>query len=207
MKSILDSHEVQGSGEVRIEGFIGPSHVSTLIGMRPYEIFATQYHRPVVIAGFEPLDVMQAVHMLVRQLNAGHARVENQFTRGVTYGGNKKAQVMIADVFELRPSFEWRGLGELPDSAVQIRQKYREFDAEHRFDVKTIPVVENAACQCPAILRGTKKPTDCSIFGTACTPRTPIGSCMVSSEGACAAYYKYRRPSLIQPDRAAPENH
>jgi hydrogenase expression/formation protein HypD len=193
VQSILDSPDVRDLGEVRVDGFIGPSHVSTVIGSQPYEFFAKEYQRPVVIAGFEPLDVMQAVYMLLRQLNAGHSRVENQFTRGVTAEGNKKAQAMVTEVFELRRSFEWRGLGKLPYSGLRIKAKYRDFDAEHRFGMKTQPAVENAACQCPAIIRGVKKPTDCAIFGTVCTPRSPIGSCMVSSEGACAAHYKYRR--------------
>jgi hydrogenase expression/formation protein HypD len=193
IQSILDSPEVRDWGQVRVDGFIGPSHVSAVIGSRPYEYFAEEYQRPVVIAGFEPLDVMQAIRMLVRQLNDGRACVENQFTRGVTRDGNGKAQRMVAEVLELRPSFEWRGLGLLPYSALKIKSAYAEFDAERRFAVDIQPVPENAACQCPAIIRGVKKPTDCAIFGTACTPRNPIGSCMVSAEGACAAYYKYRR--------------
>jgi hydrogenase expression/formation protein HypD len=193
IQSILDSPEVREWGQVRVDGFIGPSHVSAVIGSRPYEFFAEEYQRPVVIAGFEPLDVMQAIDMLVQQLNAGHARVENQFTRGVTREGNRKAQRLVAEVFELRPSLEWRGLGELPYSGLRIKSAYAEFDAERRFSLEVEPVAENAACQCPAIIRGIKKPTDCAIFGTACTPRDPIGSCMVSAEGACAAYYKYRR--------------
>ncbi len=202
MKAILDARDAGTAAEVAIDGFIGPSHVSTLIGLQPYEVFASQYHRPVVVAGFEPLDVLQAVHMLIRQLNAGQARVENQFTRGVSYAGNHKAKAMVAEVFELRSSFEWRGLGALPDSAVQIRANYRDFDAEQRFEVNIKPATENAACQCPSIIRGTKKPTDCSIFGTVCTPRSPIGSCMVSSEGTCAAYYKYRRGAPLQAEPA-----
>ena len=193
IQSILDSPEVRDWGQVRVDGFIGPSHVSAVIGSRPYEYFAEEYQRPVVIAGFEPLDVMQAIRMLVRQLNDGRACVENQFTRGVTRDGNGKAQRMVAEVLELRPSFEWRGLGLLPYSALKIKSAYAEFDAERRFAVDIQPVPENAACQCPAIIRGVKKPTDCTIFGTACTPGNPIGSCMVSAEGACAAYYKYRR--------------
>ncbi len=196
IQSILDSPEVREWGQVRVDGFIGPSHVSAVIGSRPYEYFVEEYQRPVVIAGFEPLDVLQAVRMLVRQLNAGHARVENQFTRGVTREGNRKAQGLVAQVFELRTSFEWRGLGELPYSGLRIKSAYAEFDAERRFELKFQPVPENAACQCPAIIRGVKKPTDCTIFGTACTPRNPIGSCMVSAEGACAAYYKYRRGAV-----------
>jgi hydrogenase expression/formation protein HypD len=193
IQSILDSPEVRKWGRVRVDGFIGPSHVSAVIGSRPYEYFAEEYQRPVVIAGFEPLDVMQAIGMLVRQLNGGRACVENQFTRGVTGEGNCKAQRLVAEVFELRPSFEWRGLGELPYSGLRIKLSYAGFDAERRFNMEVKPVPENAACQCPAIIRGVKKPTDCAIFGTVCTPRDPIGSCMVSAEGACAAYYKYRR--------------
>jgi len=196
IQSILDSPEVREWGQVRVDGFIGPSHVSAVIGSKPYEYFADEYQRPVVIAGFEPLDVMQAVLMLVHQLNAGRACVENQFTRGVTREGNVKAQRLVAAVFELRPSFEWRGLGELPYSGLRIKSAYRQFDAEQRFKIEFKSVPENAACQCPAIIRGVKKPTDCAIFGTACTPRNPVGSCMVSSEGACAAYYKYRRGTL-----------
>jgi hydrogenase expression/formation protein HypD len=196
IQSILDSPEVREWGQVRVDGFIGPSHVSAVIGARPYEYFAEEYQRPVVIAGFEPLDVMQAVAMLVRQLNTGRACVENQFTRGVTGEGNRKAQRLVAEVFELRPSFEWRGLGKLPYSGLRIKAAYADFDAERRFAMEVRPVPENAACQCPAIIRGVKKPTDCTIFGTACTPRDPIGSCMVSAEGACAAYYKYRRGAV-----------
>jgi len=196
IQSILDSPEVREWGQVRVDGFIGPSHVSAVIGSRPYEYFAEEYQRPVVIAGFEPLDVMQAIRMLVQQLNAGRARVENEFTRGVTREGNRKAQHLVAEVFELRPSFEWRGLGELPYSGLRIKAAYAEFDAERRFQIKVQAVRENAACQCPAIIRGVKKPTDCAIFATVCTPRNPIGSCMVSAEGACAAYYKYRRRTL-----------
>jgi hydrogenase expression/formation protein HypD len=196
IQSIVDAPEVREFGRVRVDGFIGPSHVSTVIGSRPYEYFAEEYQRPVVIAGFEPLDVMQAIHMLVQQLNEGRACVENQFTRGVTRDGNRKAQALVADVFELRPSFEWRGLGELPYSGLRIKSVYAEFDAERRFEIAIHPVPENKACQCPAIIRGVKKPTDCPIFGNVCTPRNPIGSCMVSAEGACAAYYKYRRGNV-----------
>jgi hydrogenase expression/formation protein HypD len=150
----------------------------------------------VVIAGFEPLDVMQAVEMLVRQLNEGRACIENQFTRGVTRDGNRTAQVLMAEVFELRPTFEWRGLGVLAAGGVCIKPKYAAFDAERRFAIETGTARENAACQCPSIIRGVKKPVDCTIFGTVCTPRNPIGSCMVSAEGVCAAYYKYGRRTL-----------
>jgi len=196
IQSILDSPEVREWGRVRVDGFIGPSHVSAVIGSRPYEYFAEEYQRPVVIAGFEPLDVLEAIRMLVRQLNAGEAAVENEFTRGVTRDGNRKAQRLVAEVFELRPSFEWRGLGELPYSGLRLKAAYAHLDAERRFDLKTQPVPENKACQCPAIIRGVKRPTDCAIFATVCTPHNPIGSCMVSAEGACAAYYKYRRGTV-----------
>jgi hydrogenase expression/formation protein HypD len=203
MQSILDAPDVRELGQVRIDGFIGPSHVSTVIGSQPYEYFAQEYQRPVVIAGFEPLDVMQAILMLVRQLNQGRAEVENQFTRGVTRDGNRKAQALVAEVFELRPSFEWRGLGQVPYSGLRIKAEYAGFDAERRFTMTQRPIAENKACQCPSIIRGVKKPTDCAIFGTQCTPRNPIGSCMVSAEGACAAYYKYRRRSPALPEHAS----
>jgi hydrogenase expression/formation protein HypD len=193
IQSVLQSPDCGPSEKVRIDGFIGPSHVSAVIGSQPYESFAEAFHKPVVIAGFEPLDVMQAIHMLVRQLNRGRACVENQFTRGVTRSGNTKAQALLEEVFELRPRFEWRGLGQLASGGFRIKPTYAAFDAERRFDMHDRPEPENTACQCPSIIRGLKKPVDCKIFGTACTPRTPIGSCMVSGEGACAAYYKYRR--------------
>jgi hydrogenase expression/formation protein HypD len=192
IQSILDSPEVRELGRVRVDGFIGPSHVSTVIGSRPYEYFAEEYQRPVVISGFEPLDVLQSILMLVRQLNDGRAQVENEFTRGVSREGNVKAQALVADVFELRPQFEWRGLGQVPYSGLRLKAGYAGLDAERRFGLREKPVPENKACQCPSIIRGVKQPTDCAIFGNACTPRNPIGSCMVSSEGACAAYYKYR---------------
>ena len=192
IQSILDAPEVRELGQVRVDGFIGPSHVSTIIGSKPYEYFAEEYQKPVVIAGFEPLDVLAAIAMLVRQINEGRAEVENQFTRGVTRPGNVKAQQLVAEVFELRPSFEWRGLGQIPYSGLRLKKEYAEFDAEQRFSIEEEAVPENKACQCPAIIRGVKQPLDCPVFGTVCTPRNPIGSCMVSSEGACAAWYKYR---------------
>jgi hydrogenase expression/formation protein HypD len=191
--SILESPEVRSLGTVPLDGFIGPAHVSTVIGSRPYEHFAQEYAKPVVIAGFEPLDVMQAILMLVRQVNDGRAEVENEFTRAVTRDGNLKAQALVSEVFELRRSFEWRGLGEVPYSALAIRARYAAFDAERRFALQTRKVADNRACECGAILRGVKQPRDCRIFGTVCTPENPVGSCMVSSEGACAAHYTYGR--------------
>ena len=193
IQSILDSPEVRRLGQVRVDGFLGPSHVSTIIGSAPYEFFAAEYQRPVVIAGFEPLDVLTSIRMLIRQMNDGRAEVENQFLRGVSRDGNEKAKALVADVLELRPDFAWRGLGHVPYSGLRIKREYQRFDAEKRFEMVERDVRENAACQCPAVIRGVKKPTDCKIFGTVCTPRNPIGSCMVSDEGACAAYYRYRR--------------
>ena len=202
ISNILESPEVRQWGTVPLDGFIGPAHVSTVIGSRPYEFFAEEYRKPVVIAGFEPLDVMQAILMLVRQVNEGRATVENEFTRAVTPEGNEKAQNLVSDVFELRRSFEWRGLGEVPYSALRIREKYAEFDAERRYGLEYRPVPDNKACECGAILRGVKKPTDCKIFGTVCTPETPMGSCMVSSEGACAAHYTYGRHKDMETEHA-----
>jgi hydrogenase expression/formation protein HypD len=190
---ILESPEVREYGTVPIDGFVGPAHVSIVIGWAPYEHFAQEYRKPVVIAGFEPLDVMQAVLMLVRQVNEGRTEVENEFTRAVTSEGNLTAQVLVSEVFELRTSFEWRGLGEVPYSALKIRPAFAALDAERRFGLGYQPVADNKACECGAILRGVKRPTDCKIFGTVCTPENPMGSCMVSSEGACAAHYSYGR--------------
>jgi hydrogenase expression/formation protein HypD len=191
--SILESPEVRRWGTVPLDGFIGPAHVSTVIGSRPYEFFAEEYRKPVVIAGFEPLDVMQAIRMLIRQVNDGRAEVENEFSRAVDRDGNIKAQQLVAEVFELRKSFEWRGLHVLPYSALRIRSTFAEFDAERRFSLDYRPVPDHKACECGAILRGVKRPQDCKIFGTVCTPEHPVGSCMVSSEGACAAHYTYGR--------------
>lgn len=177
----------------QVHGVVGPAHVSTIIGSKPYEAFAIRYRKPLVIAGFEPLDVLQSVRMLVRQLNDGRAEVENEYTRAVTSAGNRKAQAMVEDVFELRASFEWRGLGEVPWSALRLREGYRFYDAEARFNLETRSVADAKACECGAILRGLKEPKDCRIFGSVCTPENPIGACMVSSEGACAAFYTYGR--------------
>jgi hydrogenase expression/formation protein HypD len=179
--------------QVALDGFIGPAHVSTVIGYGAYEGFSECYDKPVVIAGFEPLDVMQSILMLVRQINEGRAEVENQFTRAVSREGNVKAQRMVAEVFELRASFDWRGLGEVEFSALKIRPQFAVFDAEQRYGIAYRKVPDHKACECAAILRGHKRPADCKVFGTVCTPDHPIGACMVSSEGACAAHYTYGR--------------
>jgi len=186
--AILDA-----SPPVAIDAFLGPSHVSTIIGSRPYEVFSEQYKKPIVIAGFEPLDVMQSALMAIRLLNEGRWVVENEYSRAVSRDGNTKAQALMHEIFELRDSFEWRGLGLIADSALQIRPEYVEFDAEKRFSVSAQSVTDIKGCECPAILRGQKKPVDCELFGTVCTPENPMGSCMVSSEGACAAYWSYGR--------------
>ncbi|NJL08414.1 MAG: hydrogenase formation protein HypD [Methylacidiphilales bacterium] len=180
-------------GGVPLDGFVGPAHVSTVIGTAPYAFCASDFAKPVVIAGFEPLDVMQAVLMLVRQVNAGRSTVENQYIRAVTPEGNRKAQKLVAEMFDLRDAFEWRGLGVLPKSALKLRLAYARFDAEVRFAVETMAAADNPACDCGAILRGVKRPPDCRLFGRACTPENPIGACMVSSEGACAAHWTYGR--------------
>nr|MBL8409994.1 hydrogenase formation protein HypD [Dechloromonas sp.] len=193
ISSILESPEVRQWGTVPLDGFVGPAHVSTIIGSRPYEFFAEEYRKPVVIAGFEPLDVMQAIRMLIRQVNEGRAEVENEFSRAVDRDGNRKAQQLVAEVFEMRKQFEWRGLNVLPYSALRIRSQFAEFDAEKRFPLDYASVPDHKACECGAILRGVKRPQDCKIFGTVCTPENPVGSCMVSSEGACAAHYTYGR--------------
>ncbi|MBL8430862.1 MAG: hydrogenase formation protein HypD, partial [Dechloromonas sp.] len=191
--SILESPEVRRWGTVPLDGFIGPAHVSTIIGSRPYEFFAEEYRKPVVIAGFEPLDVLQAIRMLIRQVNEGRAEVENEFSRAVDRDGNLKAQRLVAEVFELRKQFEWRGLNVLPYSALRIRSEFAEFDAEKRFSLAYTPVPDHKGCDCGAILRGVRRPADCRLFGTVCTPENPVGSCMVSPEGACAAHYTYGR--------------
>ncbi len=188
MRAILDD-----PAPIAIDGFVGPAHVSTVIGTEPYREFAETYRKPVVIAGFEPLDVMQAILMLVRQVNQQRSEVENQYIRAVTTAGNVKAQALCADVFAIRDSFEWRGLGLVPASALKLRDAYAAFDAEARFAIRTVHAADNPACECPAILRGRKKPADCKLFGSVCTPETPIGACMVSSEGACAAHWTYGR--------------
>ncbi|MBI2836953.1 MAG: hydrogenase formation protein HypD [Acidobacteria bacterium] len=197
--SILESPQVRELGTVPIDGFVGPAHVSVVIGSRPYEYFAREYQRPVVIAGFEPLDIMTAILMLVRQVNEGRAEVENEYIRAVTRDGNQKAQSLVADVFELRRSFEWRGLGIVPYSALRIKSAYGAFDAEARFELPYVPAKDNPACECGAVLRGVKRPPECRLFGTVCTPDDPIGSCMVSQEGACAAYHAYGRLEGVGP--------
>lgn len=186
-------HTQGGEPGIAIDGLLGPAHVSLVIGTRPYEFCARTYAKPVVISGFEPLDILQSILMLVRQLNQGHAVVDNQYTRAVSPQGNVTAQALMAEVFELRSTFEWRGLGHIPHSALQLRSAYADFDAERRFGVVCRPTEDHRACRCPSVLRGVAQPTDCPLFGHPCNPQNPLGACMVSDEGACAAYYHYAR--------------
>lgn len=184
-----------------LDGFIGPAHVATITGLVPFEQVAMRHNKPVVISGFEPLDVLQTILMLVRQINDCRANIENQYLRAVSSSGNLRAQAAVEQAFVLRDLFEWRGLGVVANSALQLHERYAHLDAEKRYPIP-IPLIEdNPACACGEILRGTKNPTDCRLFGSACTPETPIGSCMVSSEGACAAHWTYGRFRNKAPDQ------
>jgi hydrogenase expression/formation protein HypD len=185
IRAILDSPDM------RLDGFIGPGHVSTVIGCRPYEWIARNEGKPVVTSGFEPLDLLQSIVMLLRQLKAGEARVENQYKRVVPWEGNRAALKAMAEVFQLRPYFEWRGLGFISQSALKIRDEYAEWDAEQRFPIPGTRVTDPKAAQCGEVLKGVLKPAQCKLFGKECTPERPIGALMVSSEGSCAAYYNY----------------
>jgi len=187
IKAILDSPDL------RLDGFIGPGHVSTVIGCRPYEFIAAEYGKPVVVAGFEPLDILQSIYMLMLQLHEGRSVVENQYSRVVPWAGNPVALRVINQTMQLRPYFEWRGLGFISHSALRVRDEYAAFDAEARFQLPGLRVADPKACQCGEVLKGVLKPWECKVFGTACTPETPIGTCMVSPEGACAAYYNFGR--------------
>ena len=206
MRAILDGASDGERTPIGIEGFVGPAHVSTVIGTRPYEPFARDFGKPVVIAGFEPLDVAQAILMLVRQIHEGRAEVENQYVRAVSPEGNRKAQAAIEKIFETRESFEWRGLGWLPASALRLKPGFARYDAERRFALEEKPASDNPACECGAILRGAKKPRECKLFGTVCTPDTPMGSCMVSPEGACAAHWAYGRFREVAESQRVREN-
>jgi hydrogenase expression/formation protein HypD len=187
IRAILDSPDL------RLDGFIGPGHVSTVIGLRPYRFIARDYGKPVVVSGFEPLDVLQGVYMILRQLREGRSQVENQYSRVVREEGNPLALRAIAETMELRTTFEWRGLGFISQSALKLRPEFADWDAEVRYEIPGVRVADPKACQCGEVLKGVIKPWECKVFGTACTPDHPIGTCMVSSEGACAAYYNYGR--------------
>ena len=190
IKAILDSPDL------RLDGFIGPGHVSMVIGLRTYQFIARDYQKPVVISGFEPLDIIQSILMLLKQYQTGKVVVENQYKRVVRPEGNLKSLEVMTQTMELRPYFEWRGLGFITHSALKIRSDFVQWDAEERFEVPGLQVADPKACQCGEVLKGVIKPWECKVFGTACTPETPIGSCMVSPEGACAAYFNYGRLSM-----------
>jgi len=187
LRALLDSPGLE------LDGFIGPGHVATIVGLRPFEFVAAEYGRPFVASGFEPLDVLQSIEMILRQLAAGRAAVENQYTRVVPYEGNPAALRALEEVFELRPEFEWRGMGTIPESALRIADEYAELDAERRYPVPGERVADPLECQCGEVLKGAIKPWECRVFGTSCTPEHAIGACMVSPEGACAAYYNFGR--------------
>ncbi len=184
--------------DLQLDGFVGPGHVSTIIGTKPYEIISENYHKPLVVSGFEPLDIIQSIVMVLQQLVDGRCEVENQYARLVQPEGNKVAINAINKVFTVREEFEWRGLGNISKSGLKIRENYSKFDAETQFILPNRQVADAKACQCGEILKGVLKPWQCKVFGTACTPENPIGTCMVSSEGACAAYYKYGRLSTLK---------
>ena len=181
------------SPDLRLDGFIGPGHVCTVVGARPLEFIPADYRRPVVISGFEPLDILQSIQMILAQLAGGRCEVENQYKRVVPHEGNLRALEVMAEVFELRPHFEWRGLGFISQSALKLSAAYADLDTELRFSVPGVRVADPKACQCGEVLKGVIKPWECKVFGTACTPEHAIGTCMVSPEGACAAYYNYGR--------------
>ena len=187
IKAILESPDL------RLDGFLGPGHVSTVVGNRPYRFVPEKYGKPLVTAGFEPLDILEAIAMLLHQIREGRCEVENQYRRVVRDEGNPRALQILAEVFELRPHFEWRGLGFISHSGLKLRAEFAPWDAELHYAVPGVRVADPKACQCGEVLKGVIKPWECKVFGTACTPETPIGTCMVSSEGACAAYYNFGR--------------
>jgi hydrogenase expression/formation protein HypD len=185
LKAILDSPDLN------LDGFLGPGHVSMVIGTAPYEFIARFYKKPMVVAGFEPLDVLQSIWMVLKQIKEGRADIENQYLRVVPDEGNAAALEAVARVYELREFFEWRGLGSIDHSGVKLREEYAHFDAERRFAIPNIKIADPKSCQCGEVLKGLIKPWQCKLFGAACTPETPLGALMVSSEGACSAYYQY----------------
>ena len=192
IKAILDSPGMQ------LRGFIGPGHVSTIIGLRPFDFVPEHYGLPMVISGFEPTDILQSIVMILRQIDDGRRSVENQYARVVRHDGSPGGLAVLAQTMELRPFFEWRGLGFISQSAMKLRPEFAAWDAEARFSVPGVRVTDPKACQCGEVLKGVIKPWECKVFGTACTPDRPIGTCMVSPEGACAAYFTYGRYSLMK---------
>lgn len=185
IKAILDSPDMQ------IDGFLAPGHVSMVVGEQPFEFIANHYHKPIVITGFEPLDILQSVYMLLKQLQRKRSAVENQYARVVRQTGNRAGLDAIHDVFELREFFEWRGLGSIDHSGVRMREAYARFDAERKFVLPNLRIADPKSCQCGEVLKGVIRPWECKVFGSQCNPQAPMGALMVSSEGACAAYYNF----------------
>ncbi len=183
---------ILNSPQNRVQGFLGPGHVCAVVGYTEYEPLAARFHVPIVVTGFEPLDILEGVLMVIEQLESGRGEVENQYSRILARGGNQPAQDLIAKVFEVSDR-KWRGVGTIPHSGFQLRAEFHDFDAERRFNVQAIDTMEPEICIAGQILQGIKKPHDCPAFGTACTPQHPLGATMVSAEGACAAYYAYGR--------------
>jgi hydrogenase expression/formation protein HypD len=184
------------SPDNRVQGFIAPGHVCTVVGCKDYEDLVQEFRVPIVVGGFEPVDLLQAIHTVVSMLEEGRAEFANEYTRSVSARGNPEAQRILGEVFEVADQ-SWRGLGEIPQSGLRLRSKFAAWDADKVFDL-TVPISEApSVCISAEILKGLKKPTDCSAFGTACTPESPLGAPMVSSEGACSAYYQYRRHDLV----------
>lgn len=196
MESLLQSQEHEAKS-IHLDGFVGPAHVSIVIGSQAYEAIAQKYQKPIVISGFEPLDVLHSILLLIRQIQTQRAEVEIQYTRAVTTSGSQISQKIMAEVFQVRSNYEWRGLGWINHSALKIRSCYAEFDAEERFAIPEFNSQEHKQCECAAVLRGAKKPRECKLFEKVCTPENPLGSCMVSSEGACAAVYAYSRVMTV----------
>lgn len=197
LKAILDSPQLE------IDGFLGPGHVSMVIGVRAYDFIAEKYQKPLVVAGFEPLDVLQSLWMVIKQIAEGRHEIENQYSRIVPENGSALALEAIREVFELREFFEWRGLGSIDRSGVRVREQYANFDAERKFPVPNLKIADPKACQCGEVLQGVIKPRQCRVFGTECTPETPLGALMVSTEGACAAYYNFGRVQITRESATA----
>ncbi len=196
IKAILDSPDLH------LDGFLGPGHVSMVIGTAPYEFIASFYKKPMVVAGFEPLDILQSIWMVLKQIKENRCEIENQYARIVPDGGNSPALKAVGRVYELREFFEWRGLGSIDHSGVKFRSAYANFDAERKFAIPSLKIADPKACQCGEVLKGVIKPWQCKVFGAACTPETPLGALMVSSEGACSAYYQYGGVKRQQPEVA-----
>lgn len=189
LKALLDTDNLN------LDAFIGPGHVNMIIGTEVYGFIVNQYKKPIVVSGFEPLDILQSISMLIKQLLENRCEIENQYKRVVSKKGNIIAQEAINNVYQIKEYSEWRGLGLIPESGVMLRNEYELYDAEKKYDLKTVNTPDPEKCQCGEVLQGFLKPYECKLFGKECTPQNPIGALMVSSEGSCAAYYNYKYPS------------